>query len=33
MAEGAYSIIEDAAMVTPEGFIEWIGPSAAAAPR
>ena len=26
MAEGAYSIIEDAAIVTCEGFIEWIGP-------
>ena len=26
MANGAYSIIEDAAIVTREGFIEWIGP-------
>ena len=26
MTEGAYSIIEDAAIVTYEGFIEWIGP-------
>ena len=26
MAGGAYSIIEDAAIVTCEGFIEWIGP-------
>ena len=26
MAEGTYSIIEDAAIVTYEGFIEWIGP-------
>lgn len=26
MADGAYSIIEDAAIVTYEGFIEWIGP-------
>lgn len=26
MADGAYSIIEDAAIVTCEGFIEWIGP-------
>ncbi|MQU63450.1 imidazolonepropionase [Pseudomonas sp. FSL R10-1350] len=26
MANGTYSIIEDAAIVTREGFIEWIGP-------
>ena len=26
MTEGRYSIIEDAAIVTYEGFIEWIGP-------
>lgn len=26
MADGTYSIIEDAAIVTYEGFIEWIGP-------
>ena len=26
MTEGTYSIIEDAAIVTYEGFIEWIGP-------
>ena len=26
MANGAYSIIEDAAIVTREGFSEWIGP-------
>lgn len=26
MAEGRYSIIEDAAIVTHEGLIEWIGP-------
>ena len=26
MANGTYSIIEDAALVTRDGFIEWIGP-------
>ena len=26
MANGTYSIIDDAAIVTREGFIEWIGP-------
>lgn len=26
MADGTFSIIEDAAIVTYEGFIEWIGP-------
>ncbi|MCE6985236.1 imidazolonepropionase, partial [Pseudomonas frederiksbergensis] len=26
MAQGVYSIIEDAAMVTSAGHIEWIGP-------
>ncbi|MFP3515817.1 imidazolonepropionase [Pseudomonas sp. SIMBA_077] len=26
MANGTYSIIEDAAIVTCEGFIEWVGP-------
>ena len=26
MANGTYSIIEDAAIVTREGFIEWVGP-------
>ena len=26
MAQGAYSIIEDAAIVTSAGHIEWIGP-------
>ena len=26
MANGTYSIIEDAAIVTRDGFIEWIGP-------
>ena len=26
MANGTYSIIEDAAIVTLDGFIEWIGP-------
>ncbi|MGH8483991.1 MAG: imidazolonepropionase, partial [Pseudomonas sp.] len=26
MAHGTYSIIEDAAMITSAGHIEWIGP-------
>ena len=26
MAQGSYSIIEDAAMVTAGSLIEWIGP-------
>ena len=28
MAQGAYSIIEDAAIITHDGRIEWIGPRA-----
>ena len=26
MANGTYSIIEDAALVTRDGYIEWLGP-------
>ncbi|MCC1761866.1 imidazolonepropionase, partial [Salmonella enterica subsp. enterica serovar Indiana] len=26
MANGMYSIIEDAAIVTRDGYIEWLGP-------
>ena len=32
MAEGRYSAIEDAAIVTSAGLIEWIGPRAELAP-
>nr|WP_225779550.1 imidazolonepropionase [Pseudomonas sp. Marseille-Q3773] len=32
MAEGRYSAIEDAAIVTRDGLIEWIGPRAELAP-
>ncbi|CAI3810650.1 Imidazolonepropionase [Pseudomonas sp. MM221] len=32
MAEGRYSVIEDAAIVTSAGLIEWIGPRAELAP-
>ncbi|NIF25514.1 imidazolonepropionase [Pantoea sp. Tr-811] len=32
LSEGRYSIIEDAAIVTHEGLIEWIGPRAELAP-
>ncbi|WP_449430806.1 imidazolonepropionase [Pseudomonas putida] len=32
MAEGRYSIIEDAAIVTSRGLIEWIGPRSAVHP-
>ncbi|MFK3817491.1 imidazolonepropionase [Pseudomonas sp. NPDC089407] len=32
MAEGRYSVIEDAAIVTDAGLIEWIGPRAGLAP-
>ncbi|MEX5506930.1 imidazolonepropionase [Pseudomonas putida] len=32
MAEGRYSVIEDAAIVTRAGLIEWIGPRAELAP-
>jgi len=32
MAEGRYSVIEDAAIVTNAGLIEWIGPRAELAP-
>lgn len=32
MAEGRYSVIEDAAIVTHAGLIEWIGPRAGLAP-
>ncbi|MDM3887472.1 imidazolonepropionase [Pseudomonas sp. BCRC 81390] len=32
MAEGRYSAIEDAAIVTRDGLIEWIGPRAGLAP-
>ena len=32
MADGRYSAIEDAAIVTSAGLIEWIGPRAELAP-